>query len=90
MFGEAGWDKDRLRSFIADLTTRPGAELVRDVGGIAEGIPVHFADADVPKFRPGGLWFVRVGSSAGLFSGIISGWVSGAGGSELVTVPIGA
>ncbi len=63
--------------------------MVRGAGGIAEGLPHSFADAEVPKFRPGGLWFVRVGSTAGLFSGIISGWVSGTGGSELVTVPIG-
>ena len=89
VFGDAGWDKDRLRSTLMALTTRPGSELIRGAGGIAEGIPEAMASADVPKFRPGGLWFVRAGSSAGLFSGIISGWVSGEEGSEMVTVAVG-
>jgi hypothetical protein len=39
----------------------------------------------VPKFRDGGLWFVHAGGSAGLFSAIIGGWVSGQAGSEMVT-----
>ena len=80
VFGEAGWDKHRLRSELMALTTRPGADLVRGMMGIAEGIPETMRGSDVPKFRPEGLSFVRVGSEAGLFSGIISGWVSGAGG----------
>lgn len=88
VFAEAGWDKDRLRTELIAQTTRPRADLIRGAGGIAEGIPETTAAAAVPKFRPGGLWFVRAGSTAGMFSGIISGWVGGAGGSEMVTVAI--
>lgn len=85
VFGEAGWDKARLRETLLELTTRPGADLVRGAGGIEEGLPEAMAASDVPKFRPTGLSIVHVGSAAGLFSGIISGWVSGSGGSEMVT-----
>lgn len=85
VFGDAGWDKSRLRDELISLTTRPGSELVRGAGGMAEGLPAAMAEADVPKFRSSGLSIVHVGSAAGMFSGIISGWVSGAGGSEPVT-----
>ena len=43
------------------------------------------AGAEVPKFRPGGLLIVHAGGTAGLFSAIIGGWVSGSAGSEPVT-----
>ncbi len=44
--------------------------------------------APLPKFRPGGLLLAHAGGTAGLFSTIVPGWVSGAGGSEPTTVPI--
>ena len=88
VFADSGWDKERLRAELQTLTTRAGSELVRGAGGMPEGVPESMAGADFPKFRPGGLWFVRVGSAAGLFSGIISGWVSGEGGSDIVTKAI--
>jgi hypothetical protein len=48
-------------------------------------MPDAVADTMVPKFRPGGLLFVLAGGTAGLFSAIIGGWVSGPPGSEAVT-----
>jgi hypothetical protein len=88
VFREAGWDRERLLTELTGLLTVPGAELARGVGGIAEGMPPGFEAVDVPKFRPGGLLIAHAGGSAGLFSTIVPGWVSGAGGSEPVTVPV--
>ncbi len=88
VFREAGWDRARLLAELEPLLTVPGAELSRGVDGIAEGLPPGFEQVPVPKFRPGGLLVVHAGGTAGLFSTIVPGWVSGAGGSEPVTVPI--
>lgn len=85
VFREAGWSKLRLREELDRLLRRPGAEMVRGAGGIAEGMPAAVAAAEVPKFRPGGLLIVHAGGTAGMFSAIIGGWVSGAVGSEPVT-----
>jgi len=82
---DAGWTKARLREELDALLMIPGSELVQGAGGIAEGLPERFADATLPKFRPGGLLIVHAGGTAGLFSAIIGGWVSGAIGSEPVT-----
>jgi len=84
----AGWDKDRLRTELETLLTIPGAELVRGVDGIEEGLPEAFANTPVQKFRPGGLQIVHAGGEAGLFSAILDGWVGGNIGSEPVTVEI--
>jgi hypothetical protein len=72
------------------MLTVPGEELMRGIGGIAEGMPESFADRSVPKFRDGGLWFVHAGGTAGMFSGVIGGWSSGPGGSEMTTVEVRA
>jgi hypothetical protein len=85
LFREAGWSRERLHEELGGLLRRPGAELLRGAGGIAEGMPAALAGADVPKFRPGGLLIVHAGGTAGLFSAIIGGWASGATGSEPVT-----
>ena len=85
VFREAGWSRARLQGELDALLRRPGSELVRGAGGIAEGMPAALADADVPKFRRDGLLIVHAGGTAGLFSAIIGGWVSGATGSEPVT-----
>ena len=79
------WSKDRLRREILELSTLPGAELVRGAGGCAEGLPESFAGATIPKFRPDGLLIVHAGGRAGLFSAIIGGWINGEGGSQPVT-----
>jgi hypothetical protein len=51
-------------------------------------MPPGFEQVPVPKFRPGGLLIAHAGGTAGLFSTIVPGWVSGATGSEPVTVPV--
>jgi hypothetical protein len=90
IFREAGWDRSRLTARISDLTTRPGAELVRGAGGIAEGLPEAFAGSDLPKFGPDGLLLAYAGGGAGLFSAIIGGWINETvGGSRPVTVEVG-
>ncbi|MEM9608284.1 MAG: thioredoxin family protein [Actinomycetota bacterium] len=78
---EAGWSKQQLLDRIHELLQIPGSELVRGADGIAEGVPEGFADATLPKFRPGGLMIVHAGGTAGLFSTIIGGWVTGETGS---------
>jgi hypothetical protein len=88
VFREAGWSRARVTSRIHELLTIPGAELVRGAGGIAEGMPASFAEAMLPKFRPGGLHLVHAGGPAGLFSAIVGGWVNGTTGSEPVTKEI--
>ena len=85
VFREAGWSRERLLHELDGQLRRPRSELVRGAGGIAEGVPAQVGDGDVPKFRPGGLLIVHAGGTAGLFSAIIGGWVSGATGSEPVT-----
>jgi hypothetical protein len=86
VFGAAGWSKQQVKDRIAELTTRPGAQLLRDVDGIAEGMPEFVKDMELPKFKPGGLNLVHAGGSAGLFSAIISGWIASGGmGSSPVT-----
>ncbi len=85
VFREAGWTKARLRQELDALLMIPAAELLQGAGGIAEGLPERFAGAILPKFRPGGLLIVHAGGTAGLFSAIIGGWVSGVIGSEPVT-----
>jgi hypothetical protein len=88
VFRDAGWDRARLEAELSELLSIPGDEMVRGAGGMAEGVPDAFAGSPVPKFRPGGLLIAHAGSHAGLFSTVIPGWVSGAMGSDPVTVPI--
>ncbi len=90
VFREAGWTKARLHQELDELLRLPGAELVRGAQGIAEGIPERLAGATLPKFRPGGLLIVHAGGTAGLFSAIVGGWVSGTIGSEPVSREITA
>jgi thiol-disulfide isomerase/thioredoxin len=89
VFREAGWSKARLRDEVLGLLQLPGEEIVRGAGGIAEGLPETLRDATLPKFRSDGLWFVHAGGKAGLFSGIIGGWVNGETGSQPVTREVG-
>jgi hypothetical protein len=86
VFAAAGWTKARLRSELDALLLIDGSELARGAGGIDEGLPAAFAlGRKVPKFRPGDLAIVHAGGSAGMFSAIIEGWVSGELGSQLTT-----
>jgi hypothetical protein len=88
VFREAGWDKARLRAELDALLQLPGRELIRGAGGMAEGVPETLADATLPKFRPDGLLIVHAGGTAGLFSAIITGWLSGSEGSTPVTLAV--
>ena len=76
VFREAGWSKARLHDELTALLQLPGDEIVVGAQGIAEGVPAAFAGKTIPKFRPGGLFIVRAGGSAGLFSAVIAGWVA--------------
>jgi hypothetical protein len=84
VFAQAGWSKAQLTDRLGELLQRPGADLVRGAGGMAEGLAEHFRDATLPKFRPGGLLVVHCGGRAGLFSAMIGGWVNGELGSKPV------
>jgi hypothetical protein len=86
VFAAAGWTKARLRSELDALLAIAGAELARGAGGIEEGVPAALAAGrTLPKFRAGDLAIVHAGGSAGMFSAIIEGWVSGEKGSQLTT-----
>ena len=86
VFADAAWERERIVEGIMAHLSRPGSELVRGAGGVAEGVPESFADAEaLPKFRPGGLMLAYAGGGAGLFSQIIAGWVNGDKGSTPVT-----
>jgi hypothetical protein len=89
VFAAAGWTKARLRQELDALLLIDGDELARGAGGIDEGFPAAaVAGKRVPKFRPGDLAIVHAGGSAGMFSAIIEGWVSGERGSQLTTQEI--
>jgi len=82
----ADWSKQDVKDRLKALLTISGSELIAGAGGIAEGLPAKFADAQLPKFREGGFNIVRAGGSAGMFSAIIAGWgASGSIGSVPVT-----
>jgi hypothetical protein len=89
VFSAAGWTKARLRAELDALLLLPGDELARGFGGIDEGVPAAAAAGHkLPKFRAGDLAIVHAGGSAGMFSAIIEGWVSGERGSQLTTWPV--
>ena len=85
---EAGWDRARLMAELEPLLVLTPEDLRRGSGGIDEGMPAGLDTAALPKFRPGGLLIVHAGGTAGMFSAVIGGWVSGAAGSEPVTKEI--
>jgi hypothetical protein len=76
-FRAAGWSKARLLEELYRLCEIPGEELVRGARGIDEGLPASVLGKTRNKFRPGGLFIVRAGGGAGMFSGIIAGWSGG-------------
>ncbi len=94
VFAEAGWTKSQTLQRILQLTELPAAERLRGAGGMAEGLPPSAAESlsgavptegMVPKFTPDGLNLIRIGSDAGLFSGILSSWARGPRGSQMTT-----
>jgi len=86
IFAESNWNRERIASEIEAATARPADQLLRGVGGNAEGMLPQQVSGNVTKFRPGGLMLTRAGGPAGLISAIISGWAaSGERGSSPVT-----
>lgn len=73
-FKAAGWSKADLRDRLIALTTVPADPLIQGEGGIAEGLGPAMRGKTARKFREGGLFIVRAGGGAGMFSGIIAGW----------------
>lgn len=90
VFADAGWSKARLREELDGLLQLDGAQIARGVDDITEGMPEELAGVTLPKFRDGGLQIVHAGGGAGLFSSVIGGWFSGAGGSDPVTMEVGS
>jgi len=89
VYRDAGWDKARLHSELANRLVRDGEQLVAGAQGIDEGLPAWVAGKQIPKFKPGGLMIVRAGGDAGKFSAILSGWgASGDVGSTPVTLEL--
>ena len=85
VFRDAGWSKQQLIERLTGLLTIRGSELIRGAGGMEEGLDPKLKDHSFTKFREGGLFIVRAGGNAGLFSAIIAGW--GASG-EIGSVPV--
>ena len=89
VFRQAGWNKQDLQQALHENLIVPGAEILRGVNGISEGMPEKLKDKLLNKFREDGLHIVTTGGKAGMFSAIISGWVaSGEKGSQLVSQTI--
>ncbi len=89
-FADAGWTKARFREELDSLLAVEADTIIRGADGIEEGMPEAFAGHTLPKFRPGGLQIVHAGGPAGLFSSILSGWLTGEMGSVPVTREITA
>jgi len=86
VFAAAGWNKARLRKELDALLLLDGDEITRGAGGIDEGVPAELARGRrLPKFLGPDLAIVHAGGTAGMFSAIIEGWVSGPRGSQLTT-----
>lgn len=91
VFADAGWDRPRTIAEIIAATARPADSYRRGADGIEAGltdaqISTLERDGMIAKFAPEALGIVRVGSGAGLFSGILSSWVRS--NSSIVTLPI--
>ena len=90
VFAEAGWDRERLRDALFELTKRPAGELARGAGGSPEGIdPKWIADPSMPvqKFAAADrILIAYAGGDAGLFSMVFGTWASG----EIGSAPVRA
>ncbi len=79
VFARAGWSKQRLR---AELTT-----ILTSVEAQTSGL-VRMKSGRAVRNEPDDLAIVHVGGDGGLYSGIITGWITGPRGSRMVTVPV--
>ncbi len=74
---EGGWDKARVHKELMARMAVPADDVLRGLGGMAEGVKPEMAGKTVSKLLPNGLMIVRAGGGAGKFSGIIAGWTPG-------------
>lgn len=86
IYKEAGWGRREIEKALYEATIRPGREILAGLDGIGEGVPASRADEMIPKFHDDGLSVVRVGGPAGLFSGVLPGWLAGRHKAELQLV----
>jgi hypothetical protein len=89
VFGEAGWDRARVRDRLFALTTSPAGGLVRGAGGSPEGIDAQWVtdpETPVAKFAaPERILLAFAGGEAGLFSMVYGSWAAGEIGSAPVS-----
>ena len=83
IYQEAGWGRREIERSLYEATIRPGRELLSGLNGISEGVAEGRAGEMIPKFHEDGLVVVRAGGPAGLFSGILPGWLAGRNRAEL-------
>jgi len=86
IYKESGWGRHEIEKALYEATIRPGREILAGLDGIGEGVPASRADEMIPKFHDDGLSVVRVGGPAGLFSGVLPGWLAGRHKAELQLV----
>ena len=105
-FAHEGFTKDDLRARIQEASARPLRELLPDAdcekGMSLQGVPREWLGADgeptaqalsqlVPKFaHERDILIVVAGGTAGMFSAVLGGWLSGSTGSVAVTKEITA
>jgi len=86
IYKEAGWGRREIEKALYEATTRPGREILAGTDGIGEGVPASRAGEMIPKFHDDGIVVVRAGGPAGLFSGVLPGWLAGRNKTELQLV----
>jgi hypothetical protein len=86
IYKEAGWGRREIEKALYEATIRPGSEILSGLDGIGEGVPASRSDEMIPKFHDDGLLVVRAGGPAGLFSGVLPGWLAGRNKAELQLV----
>ena len=93
MMRDGEYSKQQLKDQILESTKKPIRELVQDENsgvGIPpdkfESMPEEMQNADLPKFASAdNIHIVVAGSEAGKFSGAFHGWLTGPGGSIVVS-----
>ena len=74
IFKAEGWGRTDVEDGLKHALKRPRSEIVRGVGGVAEGVEPGDPDELLDKFHEGGLVIVRAGGPGGLLSAVIGGW----------------
>ena len=86
IYKEGGWGRREIEQSLYEATIRPGRDILAGLDGIGEGVPASRADEMIPKFHNDGIAVVRAGGPAGLFSGVLPGWLAGRNKTELQLV----